>query len=540
VEVWQEALKIALIGTERQAPTSLASAEPLSRLAAEWKPEEKERNLLRASGLLTAYRRAGFRPVQSGESLPLPAEADEKPVVPGVLMQDLMAMVGGQYREALPEWLQLTSEQGWRFPEEHLVELLDFGHGHPELRAALLPLLGMRGRWLAAQNPDWHYALQFSLFEIENEWESEAATEEAENVWQTGTKEERVALLHRLRRSDPSRARALVESTWKQDVPAERAEFTATFIAGLSMEDEPFLETALDDKRKEVRTAAQDLLARLPESRFCQRMWERLRPLVQLQTSEAVAPQQEGQGGLWNRFRALVTPKSVASSDKIIVVALPQLCDKAMIRDGIEAKSPVSGVDEKTWWLRQMLERIPLALWSREWQRPPAAIVAANRSEEWSRTLLDTWTRALRQDRDPEWAAALFAVWCEQIPNSMPSDIVWKETLPPDIFEAGLLHLLEQNADPAFILLVEYDRGWSMSLARAVIDKLNAFTGNRAYLAGRLSACTPFIPTELQGEFFALLAKLAENNTYVQGMIDRNVALEAFRNEMRRKRDVAA
>lgn len=540
MEVWQEALKIALIGTERQAPTSLATAEPLSRLGAEWDMEEKERNLLRASGLLTAYRRAGYRPIQSGETPPAPAEANEKPAVPGVWMQDLMAMVAGQYREALPEWLQLASEQGWRFPEEHLVELLDFGHGHPELRAALLPLLGMRGRWLAAQNPDWHYALQFSLFEIENDWEAEAVAEETEKIWQTGTKEERVVLLHRLRRSDPGRARALVESTWKQDVPAERAEFAATFIAGLSMEDEPFLETALDDKRKEVRTAAQDLLARLPESRFCQRMWERLRPLVQLQTSEAVAPQQEGQGGLWNRFRAMMTPKAAATPAEIILVTLPQLCDKAMIRDGIEAKSPVSGVNEKTWWLRQMLERIPLALWSREWQRAPAAIVAANRSEEWSRTLLESWTLVLRQDRDPEWATALFAVWCEQLPNSMPSDIVWKETLPPDIFEAGLLHLLEQNADPAFILLVEYDRVWSMSLAQVVLDKLNAFTGNRAYLAGRLSACIPFIPTELQAEFFAVLAKLAEKNTYVQGMIDRNVALEAFRNEMRRKRDVAA
>ena len=62
--------------------------------------------------------------------------------------------------------------------------------------------------------------------------------------WQTETKEERVALLHRLRRSDPAQARALVESTWKQDAPAERAEFVAAFTSGLSREDEPFLENA--------------------------------------------------------------------------------------------------------------------------------------------------------------------------------------------------------------------------------------------------------------------------------------------------------
>jgi len=545
VEVWQEALKIALIGTGRQAPTSLTSAEPLNRLSAEWNTEEKERTLLRVGGLLTAYRRAGYRPVQSGDSLPSPAEADEKPVVPAGVMHDLMAMVGGQYRETLAEWLRLASERGWRFPEEHLVEILDFGCGHPELRAALLPLLGVRGRWLAAQNPDWHYALQFSLFEIENEWDAEAAgTEAAAQIWQTGTKEERVALLHRLRRSDPSAARALVESTWKQDVPAERAEFVATFIAGLSMEDEPFLETVLDDKRKEVRAAAQDLLAHLPESRFCRRMWERLQPLVQLQRREGGAAKPESSGDLWNRLRALVTPKSASEPDETIVIELPQTCDKAMLRDGIDAKSPIASVDDKTWWLQQMLERIPLAVWSREWKRTPAAIVAANRSEAWHRMLMDTWTRALRQYKDPEWAIALFAVWCETLPHSMPLDTVWKETLPPEIFEAGVLHLLNLSGDqanPAFTLfLVEYDRVWSVPLAQAVLDKMRAFTGNTAYLAGKLSACIPFIPADFRAEFFTLLSKLAEKNNYVQGQIERCLALDAFRNEMRSKMDATA
>jgi hypothetical protein len=544
MEVWQEALKVALIGTERQAPIFTESAEPISRMLAELNVEERERTLLRASGVLTTYRRAGYRPRQTEEPLPLPAEAEAKPLVPAAVMQDLLVMLGGEYREALPEWLQAATERGWRVPEEHLVELLDFGRGHPESRAALLPLLGKRGRWLAAQNPDWKYALQFSLFEIENTPETETVgSKDVPAVWQTGTKEERVALLHRLRRFDPAQARTLVESTWKQDAPAERAEFVATFATGLSMEDEPFLENALDDKRKEVRAAAQDLLVRLPESRYCFRMWERIRPLVRMQKVEGGSGRSQASGGLLNRVRSLLTPQAPPSTS--IAVELPQECDRAMIRDGIEAKPPPGSIGEKTWWLMQMLSRVPLTVWTREWGETSAAIVAANRSEEWKKTLLEAWTGALRRNGDVDWAIALFSSWSETA-DKMPLDTIWQETLPPDVFEAGLLYLLDltgqriQYGNPAFTLLAQHQTVWSAPLAKAVLEKLTSFTGNPYYIAGSLSAYAPYIPAAFLADFFAVWSKLAENNTYVQCQINRCIALDTYRTEMRRKFDATA
>ncbi len=544
MKTWQEALKIALIGTERQALSFTPSDEAVGRLLSELNPEERERTLLRASGLLAVYQRAGYRPQFATNPLPAPADAEEKPPVPEVVMQDLLVMMGGQYREALPDWLQAATERGWRVPEEHLSELLDFGRSHPESRAALLPLLGKRGRWIAAQNPDWKYALQFSLFEIESAPEIVTAeTGDLEQLWQTGTKEERVALLHRLRHSDPASARALVESTWKQDAPAERTEFVATFATGLSMEDEPFLETMLDDKRKEARTTAQDLLARLPDSRLCRRMWERLRPLVQLQKVETSPEKPEMPENLWYRVRTLLTPKTAPTFSESIVVELPQACDKAMIRDGIEVKPQFSDVGEKTWWLTQMLERIPLTLWRREWHRTPTEILAANRSEEWQKTLLDAWTKALRREKDPEWATALFRVWYETLPDKMPLDDRWKEILPPDVYEVGLLHLLDHSGQriqfghPAFTLLERHKTVWSAPLTRRVLATLNAFTGNAYYISGKLSVYAPWIPADFRAEFFAIWSRLAENDSTIQNQIERHRALDAFCSEMRRKMD---
>ncbi|MCW3095220.1 MAG: hypothetical protein JWL77_838 [Chthonomonadaceae bacterium] len=544
MEVWQETLKVALIGTERQAPIFTESAEPISRMLAELNVEERERTLLRASGVLTTYRRAGYRPRQTEEPLPMPAEAEAKPLVPAAAMQDLLVMLGGEYREALSEWLQAATERGWRVPEEHLVELLDFGRGHPENRTALLPLLGKRGRWLAAQNPDWRYALQFSLFEIENTPETETGgSEDVDMLWQTGAKEERVALLHRLRRSDPAQARTLVESTWKQEAPAERAEFIATFRAALSMEDEPFLENALDDKRKEVRVTAQELLARLPESRYCLRMWERVRPLVRMQKVEGGSGRSQAAGGLVNRVRSLLTLQAPPS--ETIAVELPQECDRAMIRDGIEVKPPSSAIGEKTWWLTQMLARVPLVLWSRESGETSAAIVAANRSEEWKQALLEGWTSALRHRAETDWAVALFSSWSEMA-DKMPLDPVWKEVLPPEVFEAGLLHLLQVSSPrieynhPAFTLLVQHKTEWSAPLTQAMLEKLNSCKGSPYYIAGIVGAFAPFIPAGFQAEFSAIWSKLAEKNMHAQGQINRYVALNTFRTEMRRKIDAAA
>ena len=44
------------------------------------------------------------------------------------------------------------------------------------------------------------------------------------------------------------------------------------------MDDEPFLESALDDRSREVRQQAADLLTRLPDSRLALRMAERAGP----------------------------------------------------------------------------------------------------------------------------------------------------------------------------------------------------------------------------------------------------------------------
>jgi hypothetical protein len=78
----------------------------------------------------------------------------------------------------------------------------------------------------------------------------------------------------------------MLEAVWKEEKADERTRFLNTFEFGLSMDDEPFLDAALDDRAQDVRQAAIELLGMLPESRYVQRRIARGLPLVELDTSK--------------------------------------------------------------------------------------------------------------------------------------------------------------------------------------------------------------------------------------------------------------
>ncbi|HET7091694.1 MAG TPA: DUF5691 domain-containing protein [Anaerolineae bacterium] len=336
----------------------------------------------------------------------------------------------------MSEWLAALGLTQKRVPEESLPALLDLGKAQPDVREAILPVLGERGLWLAAQSPDWDYALGGD----------DAA------AWQTGSLPIRLMLLQKLRRSDTTRARELMASTWPTDAPDERTAFLAACAINLGTDDEPFLEAALDDRRKEVRRMAADLLAQLPESRLCGRMLDRLRPLLTL--TRGLKPN--------------------------IEVTLPAECDKGMLRDGVEPKPP-SGMGEKAWWLQQILGAVPPSIWSQTWRTSPKDLVQAAGRGEWRMMLLQGWAVAAMRQRDTEWIEALLADFLahNELAQAQPAF----EGLDDSRKEAFVLSLLHSNPSLqpmqlAYHFLLRCRHPWSVALSRAVLDSLQRHTSN--------------------------------------------------------------
>jgi hypothetical protein len=309
--------------------------------------------------------------------------------------------------------------------------------------------LGVRGLWLAAQNPDWS-------------WVAGAAQDES--VWQTGEKAARLLFLRQLRRSNPARAIELLSTTWKEETPDDRAAFITELAAGLSAADEAFLESVLDDKRKEVRRAAGGLLARLPESAFVRRMTERVRPLLKF------AP-----GGAGSALKLKRAKKAS------LEVALPNDCDKAMQRDGIEPR-PQEGFGEKAWWLIQMLELVPLSVWTCDWNASAGEVMAASLAGDWKKEFMDAWTRAAIRQQDAEWAEALFtpAVHDERF-DKLEGLLA---AMPAPRREARVTELLGQNDKKTralhdrLLALCRHD--WSPAFSRAVLTAMRKETARES------------------------------------------------------------
>ncbi|MBD2077138.1 hypothetical protein H6F86_25290 [Phormidium sp. FACHB-592] len=505
---WQAIVAAALLGTERQ-PFQLPNISGnLGNCLSQLSDRPNEAALLLAVGIVSLHQRVGWLPeVRSVTQVESCSSEDLLRCSPRAV-RCLQQIFEGQFPQLLSEWLERAAISGKRVPEILLPSLLDKGRQQRELRAAILPVLGQRGRWLAAQNPDWSYAV--------------ALTTEAD--WETGTPSARLLYLQDLRSHNPDQARELLQSTWKQETASDRAKFLEIFRVGLSLADEPFLEDALGDRSKEVRRVAVDLLASLPTSRLCQHVTE-------------------------HTCRYLSLEREVSS----LHVQLPDHLDETLIQLGFELK-PLSSINskvgEKGWWLLQMLSATPLSTWTEQWQMSPQQIIKLAQSHEWQNVLLDGFALAAKRQGNHEWLEEVIRVWFVG-QTSINRNVVLVdlstealvEALSGDRRNALLIDLFQVfhrriNDSLTIWLLRSSSQLWSVDLARLVLDGLEehlnhtkTFSNSDWELRSALKEFARFIPVSLTSEVIRLRERLANDSHWMNSMNDL-IALLEFRKEM--------
>lgn len=449
---WEELVTAALLGTDRRTPPG---CEP---------GREAPVALLDAAAVETVRRRAGMRPARAAQR-PQPAPEDPRPALPpaaarrlAMLLADRSGTVGGGRRgtspdlmELLPQWLATANERGFAAPPQALPALLDAARGRTDLRPAALTFAGPRAVWLARLNPDWRFALRATpgggaaLPHLED-------MDRVRQLWEEGLFAERVALLAAIRAREPAAARELLATTWSTERAEDRLMFLDSLRTGLGPRDEPFLEQALADRSRNVRSTAAELLSALPASALAARMAVRAGACV------AVDHTRE-------------TP--------MISVEAPHECDASMERDGVVPKAP-TGRGERSWWFGQLVEATPLGTWpGRLGGRTPHEIVALPVADDWQGDLHAAWCRAAVRQRDGEWARALLGT-----PSAAEAGGPGAVSLAERAKLLGTLGSAERaewvagfiathGLSEAFQLLGVCAVPWAAPLGRAVVDALN-------------------------------------------------------------------
>jgi hypothetical protein len=483
---WDELVAGALVGAARRPP-ALPEGTPGSGLAgvlAAIDRGDPEGAVLEAGAVVGLYRQVGWRPpVDTGPVLPV-SPPETRPFCSEAAAARLDAMLDGRFRSVLAEWLTLAAGAGRLAPPDRLPALLDTATTSAPLRAAAVDVAGERGRWLAGLNPGWSWVLGGSADE--------------EGTWATGSTPARRLLLARIRAADPAAARELLASTWTTETPEDRAAFLAALATNLSDDDEPFLEAALDDRRKEVRQAAAGLLCRLPGSRLAGRMAERTRPLVRL----------------------------TGSVRKRVEAAFPDEVDKAMERDGVVVRPP-AGVGERAWWLYQLVAATPLKAWPDALGLPPARLV-----ELAGPALRQAWATAAVRQGDEEWALALLDAGDVQEPALLGA-------VPhARAVAVAARRVTDLGLTPAVLDELDHVRApWGPELSRAVVDRLGDVVKQQGRPDPAALALRPRLPdlgNRLDPAVTPVaLVVLAEHSGWWSDVVGWFLDLLTFRTEMR-------
>ncbi|MBX9688502.1 MAG: hypothetical protein K2X27_17465 [Candidatus Obscuribacterales bacterium] len=454
----QKILTSALLGTEQQTIPELSAEgkldSVLQAILAQAGRLGKERTLLQASAVLATYEKAGarFSKFQGEEIEKAPAEFQER--IPEKSLLHLKVMLD-ILQDLLPEWLELISKRELRLPHDCLVAILELGVKAESIRGLIADCVGRRGLWLAALNPSWSYLLP--------DFEAGLELEQYKRDFELAEKDERVAALKRLREFNPGLARDLLRSSWKTESADERIRFLSSFSQGLSLEDEAFLEEeALDDKRKEVRRLAQDLLLRLPESRLANRARERLLASLKIEKG----PDNSG------RISHLLSQQKMICK---IELTVPEQCDKSMLRDGIVAKSPDIRLGDRAWCLRQIVSLVDPQFLLDYFEITCVELLQASSGNEWQMALRrgledaairfkhSEMAKQLLLDDDSDNGEMLFACLDKKTQESILSQIIEGQGF---LLVKPVQNYYNSNA---LNLLLRMDYRWSPEFSKVVL-----------------------------------------------------------------------
>jgi hypothetical protein len=299
------------------------------------------------------------------------AEPETKPYLPeNTFLYNLLNSSSSAqiYHNLFANWIQLAAATGYILKPELLSSFIKvifedkILEKNPAIAGAVVELIGQRGKWVAALNPEWHVLIKDQQIL-------------PDSTWQMGSIDQRVAYLRQLRKINPVQACQLLTGNWHKENKNNRAAFLKLIEENLLPQDRPILEIILTDKVIEFRKRALAQLAKV------------------------------GGHALIDELIAYVHTELLISGE-YVGFNLPKPDAKKWEDFGLafEKDKPAAEKD----LLIHILGFVPPDNWPEWTDRKPYGVLAAFRHSDWKNVFLLALASALKKYPSIEWSLAVF------------------------------------------------------------------------------------------------------------------------------------
>jgi hypothetical protein len=449
MQTWDQIINTALLGTDKRTLAASDLPPELAEVAAlaQNNTTDKEEQFLQIAALVFNYRQCGVLPLQKeGVTVSL-AAAEEKQYCSLLAIQTLKDILESESNSLLQFWLQLCNEKSRIVTPDLVPALLTIGMQQKKLQNLIVSCCGKRGDWLSRFNPEWNF--------------STAASNE--ELWLTGSPEQRKAVLEQLRKEDPATARNWIQQTWAQEDAGTKVEWLMLLAINIGEDDIEFLESLAKEKSKKVKEVALWLLKQIPESPVVQQYQQVLQKTITL-----------GKNGLQIR--------------------LPAGLDENLFKTtGLDKLSNNKDFTDEEYIIYQLVQAVPPSFWETRLNSEPDVIIRSMQKDATGKKLLPALVQAVVAFKDQRWATAFMQ-------NSQVFYIDIIPLLPVKEQEFYSIRFMDQFSENIIEHAIKREDTWGIDLTRAIFIKTakSIYQYNRSFYS-RYIHCIPIgIVTELE------------------------------------------
>lgn len=484
---WNNIIQTAQLGTEKRQlkPADLAPELQESVSITQSNPSiDREEQFLQSAALAFNFRQSGVLPATHAAAILTPAPQEDSAYCSPIAHQALKDILLYESTGLLSLWLKLCAEKQQIARPEVLPVLLNAAMHHKALRPAIDACLGHRGKWLARFNEDWQFTSGLTDDEL----------------WETGSPQQRKQALVRTGQSDPEKAVAWLKDTWPKENAATRTELLKDLPAAFFETNLPWLESLLQEKSQKVKEEALKLLKSIPSSSVVQLYWNTLRNCVSIVTEKTML-------GL--------------SSKKVLQIREPDAVDEQIFKTGIERSTNVDKnyLSADGMVMYQLAEYIPPHFWEAHLKEEPAVIFDLFGKDKTGEKLLSAMGMAAYRFGNEDWAPLFTKDDKRYFHDILP-------LLPHDLRERYMVKFFDIMPDGIIRFLTEHQQeAWGMDITRSFMKYVanNHYHYNRGFynkfihllplkIAGELDSFSPDDDyskrgwTEMAGHILQLLS----------------------------------